>query len=84
MYKVRRFREKPNKETVEQYVLSGKYLWNSGMFIFTTDIIFKNFEVLMPEYTEVFNEISKVLIGENLSNSVKGMFGKFEKISIDF
>ncbi|MGL6168636.1 MAG: sugar phosphate nucleotidyltransferase, partial [Fusobacteriaceae bacterium] len=43
--KVRRFREKPNFETAEEYLASGKFLWNSGMFIFTTETIFKNFEV---------------------------------------
>ena len=88
IYKVRRFREKPNKETAEQYLVSGKYLWNSGMFIFTTDTIFKNFEVLMPEHMEIFNkirvEISKNKIGLELSNSVKEYFNEFEKISIDF
>ena len=88
IYKVRRFREKPNKETAEQYVSSGKYLWNSGMFIFTTDTIFKNFEVLMPEHMEIFNkiriEILKDKIGLELSNSVKKYFNEFEKISIDF
>lgn len=88
IYKVRRFREKPNKETAEQYVSSGKYLWNSGMFIFTIDTIFKNFEVLMPEHMEVFNkiraEILKSKIGLELSNCVKEYFNEFEKISIDF
>ena len=88
VYKVKRFREKPNKETAEHYVSSGKYLWNSGMFIFTTDTIFKNFEVLMPEHMEIFNkiriEISKNKIGLELSNSIKEYFNEFEKISIDF
>lgn len=88
IYKVRRFREKPNKETAEQYITSGKYLWNSGMFIFTTDTIFKNFEVLMPEHMEVFNkirtEILKNKIGIELSNCIKEYFNDFEKISIDF
>lgn len=88
IYKVRRFREKPNKETAEQYVASGKYLWNSGMFIFTTETIFKNFEVLMPEHTDIFNEIRKDIVkgftGKKLSDSVKTHFEKFEKISIDF
>lgn len=88
VYKVRRFREKPNKETAEQYLASGKYLWNSGMFIFTTETIFKNFEVLMPEHTEVFNkirrEVQKNVTGLELSNLVKPYFDEFEKISIDF
>lgn len=88
VYKVRRFREKPNKETAEQYLTSGKYLWNSGMFIFTITTIFKNFEVLMPEHMEIFNkiraEILKNKIGLELSNSVKEYFNEFEKISLDF
>lgn len=86
--KVKRFREKPSLEVAESYLASGKYLWNSGMFIFTTDTIFKNFEVLMEEHTEIFNQIKEELktgaFGEELSNRVKKYFDNFEKISIDF
>lgn len=88
IYKVKRFREKPNLETAENYVASGKYLWNSGMFIFTTETIFKNFDVLMEEHTEVFNDIKEKLlqnrVGLELTNLVRDDFEKFEKISIDF
>lgn len=88
IYKVRRFREKPNFETAESYVASGKYLWNSGMFIFTTDTIFKNFDVLMEEHAEVFQSIRKKLdeniYGVELTNLVRNDFENFEKISIDF
>lgn len=88
VYKVKRFREKPNLETAENYVASGKYLWNSGMFIFTTETIFKNFDVLMEEHTEVFNSIKGKLLqnktGLELTNLVRDDFEKFEKISIDF
>ena len=31
--KVKRFREKPSQELAESYLASGKYLWNSGIFI---------------------------------------------------
>ena len=31
---VSEFREKPDVDTAEQYVASGDYLWNSGMFLF--------------------------------------------------
>lgn len=88
VYKVRRFREKPNLETAESYVASGKYLWNSGMFIFSTETIFKNFDVLMEEHTDVFNsirkKIDKNISGVELTNIVREDFKNFEKISIDF
>lgn len=88
IYKVRRFREKPNLETAESYVASGKYLWNSGIFIFTTETIFKNFDVLMEEHSEVFQSIRKKInsniFGLELTNLVRDNFENFEKISIDF
>ncbi|MEG1518844.1 MAG: sugar phosphate nucleotidyltransferase [Cetobacterium sp.] len=88
IYKVKRFREKPNLETAESYLASEKYLWNSGMFIFTTETIFKNFDVLMEEHTEILNDIRIKLnedrVGVELTNLVRKDFDKFEKISIDF
>lgn len=33
-FRVARFVEKPDQETAEQYVASGRFFWNSGMFIF--------------------------------------------------
>ncbi|XKH00025.1 mannose-1-phosphate guanylyltransferase/mannose-6-phosphate isomerase [Marinobacter nauticus] len=33
-FKVNRFVEKPDQKTAEEYLASGDYLWNSGMFMF--------------------------------------------------
>ncbi|MGL5124969.1 MAG: mannose-1-phosphate guanylyltransferase [Fusobacteriaceae bacterium] len=60
--KVKRFREKPNFQIAEEYVASGKFLWNSGIFIFTTETIFKNFEVLMEEHSQVFNGATRFIV----------------------
>jgi mannose-1-phosphate guanylyltransferase/mannose-6-phosphate isomerase len=35
VHRVREFVEKPDYETAQRYVLSGTYLWNSGMFLFS-------------------------------------------------
>ncbi len=32
---IRKFVEKPDEETAQQYVSSGEYFWNSGMFVFS-------------------------------------------------
>ena len=88
VYNVTRFREKPNKETAQEYLVSGKYLWNSGMFIFTIDSLFKNFQLYMKNHSQIFNSIKKIIEKENnmerLSQKVEEYFEKFEKISIDF
>jgi mannose-1-phosphate guanylyltransferase/mannose-1-phosphate guanylyltransferase/mannose-6-phosphate isomerase len=39
-YRVQTFAEKPARELAEQYVASGEYYWNSGMFVFrASDIL---------------------------------------------
>lgn len=35
IFSVNRFREKPDVETANQYIASGHYFWNSGMFVCT-------------------------------------------------
>ncbi|WP_112205052.1 mannose-1-phosphate guanylyltransferase/mannose-6-phosphate isomerase [Kluyvera cryocrescens] len=48
-YKVSRFVEKPNKETAEQYVSSGEYYWNSGMFMFRATRYLEELEKFRPD-----------------------------------
>ncbi|MEQ1274403.1 mannose-1-phosphate guanylyltransferase/mannose-6-phosphate isomerase [Acinetobacter ursingii] len=37
-FEVKRFVEKPNLETAQQYLDSQQFLWNSGMFMFKADV----------------------------------------------
>ncbi len=45
---VGRFVEKPDLATAEQYVASGEYFWNSGMFLFKASRYLKELEALQP------------------------------------
>jgi mannose-1-phosphate guanylyltransferase/mannose-6-phosphate isomerase len=45
---VERFVEKPDAETAEEYVRSGEYFWNSGMFLFKASRYLKELETLQP------------------------------------
>jgi len=43
------FREKPDSKTAAQYLESGGYSWNSGMFLMKASVILAEFEQLQPE-----------------------------------
>lgn len=43
------FVEKPNKETAQSYVDSGRYYWNSGMFMFKASVIIEALEQHAPD-----------------------------------
>ena len=42
------FVEKPNLETAKEFLASGRYLWNAGIFMFRVCDILEAFEVLCP------------------------------------
>ncbi|MGE4560378.1 MAG: mannose-1-phosphate guanylyltransferase/mannose-6-phosphate isomerase [Desulfobulbus sp.] len=49
---VESFVEKPDLPTAEQYLASGRYFWNSGMFAFTADTLLAEMEAHAPEIVE--------------------------------
>ena len=48
-YKVSRFTEKPDQETAESFLESGRYSWNSGIFIFPAAVMIAELEAHAPE-----------------------------------
>ncbi|MGX5173707.1 mannose-1-phosphate guanylyltransferase/mannose-6-phosphate isomerase [Aliikangiella sp. IMCC44653] len=48
-YQVQEFVEKPNLETAQNYVNSGEYYWNSGMFLFKASRYLEELEAHFPE-----------------------------------
>ena len=54
--KVKTFTEKPDLELAKQFVESGEFCWNSGMFIWNLKSINKAFEKLLPTMDGIFKE----------------------------
>jgi len=48
-FQVARFVEKPDAQRALEYLQSGKFLWNSGMFCFRVDVILEAFKQYAPE-----------------------------------
>lgn len=63
--KVENFVEKPNKEVAEEYLASGEYLWNSGMFLFKASRYIEELEKFRPDILsscqEAMNKVEKDL-----------------------
>jgi mannose-1-phosphate guanylyltransferase/mannose-6-phosphate isomerase len=74
-HRVEQFVEKPNSVTAQKYLLSGNYLWNSGMFAFTI-------ETLMNEIQKHASDIYECLQGKY--EDVLANFSKMPDISIDY
>lgn len=49
VFEIASFTEKPDRATAEQFLASGEYSWNSGMFLFAPEVLLAEFEVHQPE-----------------------------------
>ncbi|MBD2017665.1 mannose-1-phosphate guanylyltransferase [Microcoleus sp. FACHB-53] len=49
VYQVTRFTEKPDRETAEQFLATGRFSWNSGMFIFRAGVVLNELRTYAPE-----------------------------------
>lgn len=80
VYRVRRFEEKPARETAEAYVSSGEYYWNSGMFAWRVSAIQKQIKEHLPDNFAALRHIA-----DNWGTpEADHQFGQLRKISIDF
>ena len=50
LYRVVRFREKPNVELAESFIRKGNFRWNAGMFVWTVPTILTEFNRHAPEF----------------------------------
>lgn len=84
VYKVDSFREKPDEKTAEEYVQSGSYCWNSGMFVWKAKTILNSITEKLPAAVEPFRRIQAAWDGPNQDQILKEWFLKVPKISIDY
>jgi len=84
IYTVEAFKEKPDAETAKEYIDTGQYLWNSGMFVWKAKTILANLAKLLPEATEPLARIRADWDSPNQQKTLKGWFVKLPQISIDY
>lgn len=61
--RVRRFREKPDRETAEAFLRAGNFVWNSGMFVWRADEIMAQFQRFMPDLHAALTALQPALNG---------------------
>lgn len=85
LYQVARFVEKPDLQTAETYVKSGRYLWNSGMFIFTANTYLAELKQYAPEvYRSVHETFELSQSGVDYHRLHRASYEACPKISLDY
>lgn len=75
------FREKPNEDTAKEFIKSGDFYWNSGMFCFKAGIFLKELEKYEPE---VYQKSQKAFIKNENGKLPLKESQEIPSISVDY
>ncbi|WP_040161548.1 mannose-1-phosphate guanylyltransferase [Nigerium massiliense] len=76
--RVERFVEKPDRATAQQYLASGDYWWNSGMFVWRADTLLAQLAVLEPATHAGIEMLAAH------PDRLEEVFGSLKKVSVDY
>ena len=83
-HKVERFVEKPHYDKAVEYVNSGQYRWNAGMFIWSFVTITEGLQKHQPEMAEACHRWFDAASKSKLKKVLAKEYPDIKKISIDF
>jgi len=78
------FKEKPELSVAEEYVKSGDYAWNSGMFVWKASVIMEHFKELLPEVYSCLTELRSALKTPDEKDKIAEIYPGIPAISIDY
>lgn len=84
IFPVKQFKEKPNLETAKDYLASGDYLWNSGIFIWSLETINEALELHLPQVASIFAQGAAVMGTDQEEAFIEENFPRCPNISIDY
>lgn len=79
VYNVDSFKEKPDYETAQEYVRSGKYLWNCGYFVGSVAVFERMMREFAPSLYENYQKLTRAT-----AETYEPTYLTFENISIDY
>jgi len=84
IFKVLTFAEKPNYDTAVNFVASGDFLWNSGMFVWRADTILSEISLHMPELSKSLENIASAEGTSSFEKTLLDEYGQLRSVSIDY
>jgi mannose-1-phosphate guanylyltransferase len=82
--RVRRFTEKPDLPCATQFVATGNYFWNSGMFLWRASTLANALREHLPKTAPLLEDIAAAFGTSKFASTFPRLYPKCENISIDY
>ena len=83
-FKVEFFKEKPNLKRAKEFLETGNYLWNVGIFIFTPKLVEKLVKKFVPDNYKRYQIIKKSFNKKKFKEIVEKEYLKMDNVSFDY
>ncbi|MGL6226524.1 MAG: mannose-1-phosphate guanylyltransferase [Thermoguttaceae bacterium] len=84
MYQVQQFHEKPVLNWATEFVESGRFFWNAGIFIWKARTILEEIRTWGPDLGERLDRIAKQVVSPQFPSILAKEFQEMKSISIDY
>lgn len=84
VWEVKAFHEKPDRLKAESMVKSGKFFWNSGMFVWTVPAIMNQMARLTPGMYDELMQLKPCIDRPGWEEALRRAYENMENISIDY
>lgn len=81
---VKKFKEKPSQKKASEFIKKGKFLWNSGIFVWRTKRIIEEFHHFQPEFSREMEMYIKIEDESKREKVLREIYERGEYISIDY
>lgn len=81
---VAQFVEKPTRAVAEEYLASGEYLWNAGIFVYRADALLAEIRRQLPNHAIALGKIEDVAGTPRETAAVARQFPTMPSVSIDY
>ena len=84
-YTLEKFVEKPCLEKAQEYLASGEYSWNSGMFVFKASVFLNELKIHNPQMADLaIKSFEKATVETDFIRLDSESFGQIKGDSIDY
>ncbi|HWZ98430.1 MAG TPA: sugar phosphate nucleotidyltransferase [Candidatus Dormibacteraeota bacterium] len=83
-FAVRRFTEKPALPVAQEYVASGNYQWNAGMFFWRVSTFLDNLQRHLAQTHAELEKLAESIGVRSYEKKLRAIYPKLENISVDY
>ncbi len=84
VYAVRRFTEKPELSVAKEYVASGNFQWNAGMFFWRVSTFLDALQEYLPKTHALIEQLAQHIGKRSYAVKLRRIYPRLENISVDY